>query len=161
MSVEDEHKLFVAGLADAVTEDVLRQLFEATGGEVVSVTIPQDRNTGKPRGFGFVTMGSAEQAQSARESLDGSLQAGRSISVRLFRSDRGSPPPPRSGAYQPEESTLYVGNLPFDATVAEIEELFGEMGVNDIQRVHLPTDAEGRFRGFGFVMLSSSQAAQS
>ena len=161
MSVEDENKLFVAGLADAVTEDVLRQLFEATGGEVVSVTIPLDRSTGKARGFGFVTMGSPEQAHSARESLDGSLQAGRSISVRLFRSDRGSPPPSRGGNYhQPEESTLYVRNLPFDATVAEIEELFGEMGVDDIQRVHLPTDAEGRFRGFGFVMLGSAQTAQ-
>lgn len=160
MSVEDERKLFVAGLADAVTEDVLRQLFEATGGRVDSVTIPIDRATGNRRGFGFVTMGSAEQANAARQVLDGSLQAGRSISVRLFRADRTSPPPSRGPAYQPEESTLYVGNLPFDANVAEIEELLREMGVTGVQRIHLPMDAEGRFRGFGFVVLSDPASAQ-
>ncbi len=160
MSVEDERKLFVAGLADAVTEDILRQLFEATGGRVESVTIPIDRATGNRRGFGFVTMGSAEQANAARQVLDGSLQAGRSISVRLFRADRTSPPPSRGQAYQPEESTLYVGNLPFDANVAEIEELLREMGVSGVQRIHLPVDAEGRFRGFGFVVLSDPASAQ-
>jgi nucleolin len=160
MSNEDERKLFVAGLADAVTEDVLRQLFEATGGEVEGVTIPIDRATGNRRGFGFVTMGSAEQANAARQVLDGSLQAGRSISVRLFRADRGSIPPSRGPAYQPEESTLYIGNLPFDANVVELEALLGEMGVTGIQRIHLPVDAEGRFRGFGFVVLSDPGSAQ-
>lgn len=160
MSVEDERKLFVAGLADAVTEDVLRQLFEATGGRVEAVTIPLDRATGNRRGFGFVTMQSADQANTARLALDGSLQAGRSISVRLFRADRTSPPPSRGIGYQPEESTLYVGNLPFDANVGEIEELLREMGVNGVQRIHLPMDAEGRFRGFGFVVLSDPASAQ-
>lgn len=160
MSVEDERKLFVAGLADAVTEDILRQLFEATGGRVDSVTIPIDRATGNRRGFGFVTMGSAEEANAARQVLDGSLQAGRSISVRLFRADRTSPPPSRGHSYQSEESTLYVGNLPFDANVAEIEELLRETGVNGVQRIHLPVDAEGRFRGFGFVVLSDPASAQ-
>lgn len=161
MSVEDERKLFVAGLADAVTEDVLRQLFEAAGGRVESVTIPIDRATGNRRGFGFVTMASAEDAHNARQALDGSLQAGRSISVRLFRADRTAPPPSRGHSYQPEESTLYVGNLPFDANVAEIEALLNEMGVSGVQRIHLPVDAEGRFRGFGFVVLSDPAAAQS
>lgn len=160
MSVEDERKLFVAGLADAVTEDVLRQLFEATGGEVEAVTIPVDRATGNRRGFGFVTMASADQASAARQVLDGSLQAGRSISVRLFRADRGSVPPSRGPSYQPEESTLYVGNLPFDTNAGELEAIFGEMGVTGIQRIHLPMDADGRFRGFGFVVLPDPAAAQ-
>ncbi len=160
MSVEDERKLFVAGLADAVTEDVLRQLFEATGGEVDAVTIPIDRATGNRRGFGFVTMASPEQAHAARQALDGSLQAGRSITVRLFRADRGSTPPSRGPAYQPEESTLYIGNLPFDANAAELEALLTEMGVGGVQRIHLPVDAEGRFRGFGFVVLADPTSAQ-
>lgn len=160
MSVEDERKLFVAGLADAVTEDVLRQLFEATGGEVEAVTIPVDRATGNRRGFGFVTMASADQANAARQVLDGSLQAGRSISVRLFRADRGSTPPSRGPAYQPEESTLYIGNLPFDANAGELEALLTEMGVTGVQRIHLPIDAEGRFRGFGFVVLGDPTSAQ-
>ena len=87
MSTEDARKLFVAGLPDTITEDVLRQLFEATGGTVVDVSIPRDRATGKPRGFGFVTMSTSEQAAAARDSLDGSVQAGQSISVRPFQAE--------------------------------------------------------------------------
>lgn len=87
MSTEDERKLFVAGLPDSITEEVLRQIFEATGGTVVDVSLPRHRDTGRPRGFGFVTLSSAEEAASARSSLDGSMQAGRSISVRPFQSE--------------------------------------------------------------------------
>jgi len=161
MSVEDERKLFVAGLAEAVSEDVLRQLFEAAGGQVESVTIPRDRGTGKPRGFGFVTMCSEDEARVVREALDGSMQAGRSISVRIFRADRSSPPPSRNAAYTPpaDDATLYIGNLPFDANSEEIGALFGEAGF-EVQRVHLPVDPEGRPRGFGFVALTSADDAR-
>lgn len=161
MSVVDERKLFVAGLAEVVTEDVLRQLFEAAGGAVDEVTIPRDRATGKPRGFGFVTMASEAGAAAARASLDGSIQAGRSISVRNFRADRSSPPPSRTSNAPPaSESTLYLGNLPFDATSQDIEELFREAGFNNVTRVHLPTDADNRPRGFGFVTLATAEAAK-
>src|ERR1700735_426338 len=88
----EEAKLFVAALPDSISEDVLKQLFEATGGSVVQVSLPKDRATGRPRGFGFVTMSSADQARAARDSLDGSLQSGRSISVRPFQAE-----PPRRG----------------------------------------------------------------
>src|SRR6187399_2934288 len=88
----EEAKLFVAGLPDSVSEEVLKQIFEATGGKVVSVSLPKDRTTGRPRGFGFVTMSTAAEAQAARDSLDGSLQGGRSISVRPFQQE-----PPRAG----------------------------------------------------------------
>src|SRR6187397_2582012 len=90
---EDSRKLFVAGLPDSITEEVLRNLFEATGGSVVEVSLPKDRATGRPRGFGFVTLATSEEATSARESLDGSFQAGKSISVRPFQAE-----PPRREA---------------------------------------------------------------
>ena len=86
----EDAKLFVAGLPDSVSEDVLKQLFEATGGTVVQVSLPKDRMTGRPRGFGFVTLSTAAEAQTARDALDGSLQAGKSISVRPFQAE-----PPR------------------------------------------------------------------
>src|SRR6202163_1848246 len=89
----EEAKLFVAGLPDSISEDVLKQLFEATGGKVVSVSLPKDRMTGRPRGFGFVTLGTPEEAQAARDALDGSMQAGKSISVRPFQAE-----PPRRDA---------------------------------------------------------------
>src|SRR5713101_3221879 len=89
----EEAKLFVAGLPDSISEDVLKQLFEATGGKVVSVSLPKDRMTGRPRGFGFVTLGTPQEAQAARDALDGSMQAGKSISVRPFQAE-----PPRRDA---------------------------------------------------------------
>src|SRR6201986_3449509 len=126
MATEDARKLFVAGLPEAISEDVLRQLFEATGGKVVDVSLPRDRATGRPRGFGFVTFATSEEAIAARDKLDGSLQAGRAISVRPFSSEpprRGEGGPPHSGGpggggggggggpgQMTEDRTLYVGN---------------------------------------------------
>ncbi|MGH7295472.1 MAG: RNA recognition motif domain-containing protein, partial [Polyangiaceae bacterium] len=74
----EEAKLFVAGLPDSISEEVLKQLFEATGSKVVSVSLPKDRMTGRPRGFGFVTLATPQEAQAARDALDGSMQAGKS-----------------------------------------------------------------------------------
>src|SRR5580658_1683739 len=104
----DEAKLFVAGLPDSISEDVLKQIFEATGGSVVNVSLPKDRATGRPRGFGFVTLSTPTEAQAARDALDGSMQAGKSISVRPFQAEPprrdaaggvGAPGGPRPGAY--------------------------------------------------------------
>src|SRR6187401_968532 len=89
----EEAKLFVAGLPDSISEEVLKQLFEATGGTVVNVSLPKDRATGRPRGFGFVTLSTPAEAQTARDALDGSMQAGKSISVRPFQAE----PPRRDG----------------------------------------------------------------
>src|ERR1700691_541019 len=77
----EEAKLFVAGVPSSISEEVLKQLFEATGGKVLNVSLPKDRMTGRPRGFGFVTLATPQEAQAARDALDGSLQAGKSISV--------------------------------------------------------------------------------
>jgi nucleolin len=162
MSTEDSRKLFVAGLPDTITEDILRQLFEATGGTVLNVSLPKDRATGRPRGFGFVTMATQEEANAARDSLNGSIQAGTSISVRPFQAE----PPKREGfagapRHQPAspDSTLYVGNLPYDATQEELDALITGAGAGPVVRIHLPTDPDGRKRGFGFVTLSSSESA--
>lgn len=179
---EDSRKLFVAGLPDSITEDVLRQLFEATGGNVVEVSLPKDRATGRPRGFGFVTLATIEEATSARESLDGSFQGGKSISVRPFqaeppRREGGPMGAPRMGAGPgmgppggggmggmgpagAPDRTLYVGNLPYDATVEEVEGLIGGTGSGPVVRVHLPMDPDGRKRGFGFVTMASADAAK-
>jgi nucleolin len=176
---EDSRKLFVAGLPDSITEDVLRQLFEATGGNVVEVSLPKDRATGRPRGFGFVTLSTMEEANSARESLDGSFQGGKSISVRPFQAEPprregglggGRPGGPSSGPMSSggggmgpagaPDRTLYVGNLPYDATVEEVEGLITATGAGPVVRVHLPMDPDGRKRGFGFVTMASADAAK-
>jgi nucleolin len=169
MANEDARKLFVAGLPDSVTEDVLKQLFEATGGTVSEISLPKDRATGRPRGFGFVTLSTSDEAQAARDSLDGSIQAGKSISVRPFqaeppkRDSMGAGPSRAPGAGGPPgapDRTLYVGNLPYDVTQEEIETLIGGTNAGPVARVHLPTDPEGRKRGFGFVTMGTADGAR-
>jgi len=158
---------------------VLKQLFEATGGKVVSVSLPKDRTTGRPRGFGFVTLATPQEAQAARDALDGSMQAGKSISVRPFQAEppkrgdvpggpRGAPgaPGPMGGPRGPggppqaPDRTLYVGNLPYDATQEEVQLLVNGAVAEGVVRVHLPMDPDGRKRGFGFVTMASAEAAK-
>ncbi len=74
------NKLFVGGLAWATDDQGLREAFEAYGAVEEAVVI-KDRETGRSRGFGFVTMGSAEEADAAQKALDGSQLDGRGIRV--------------------------------------------------------------------------------
>jgi RNA recognition motif-containing protein len=160
MATDDASKLFVAGMPDSITEDTLREIFEATGARVVNVSLPKDRMTGRPRGFGFVTLSSPEEASSAKGALDGSTHAGRQISVRPFTAGpqkRGEPKPDLAAQ---SDRTLYVGNLPFDLSQGDIEQLFDEQDLGPVVRVHLPSGPDGRPRGFGFVTLGSADAAR-
>ena len=174
MATEDARKLFVAGLPESISEDVLRQLFEATGGKVVDVSLPRDRATGRPRGFGFVTFATSEEAIAARDKLDGSLQAGRAISVRPFSSEpprRGDGPAPGAGGgmgagasagagpQMTEDRTLYVGNLPYDTSQQEMTQISTDNNVGPVARIHLPVGPDGRLRGFGFITMGTAEAA--
>ncbi|MCK4303677.1 MAG: RNA-binding protein [Candidatus Eisenbacteria sp.] len=82
--------LYVGNLPFDVSEDELRDLFGAQG-EVVSAKVITDRETGRPRGFGFVEMEQAEDAQKAIQSLDGQDFKGRNLKVNLAkpRENRG------------------------------------------------------------------------
>lgn len=72
--------LFVGNLSFRTTEDELKSLFSSHG-EVTSVRIVKDRDSGLSRGFGFVEMSDAGEAQSALEQLNGQELSGRAIRV--------------------------------------------------------------------------------
>jgi RNA recognition motif-containing protein len=74
-------KLYVGKLNFTTTEDALRAAFSANGRNVREVAIPTDRDTGRPRGFAFVTMGSDADAKAAIAALDGKDLDGRSLRV--------------------------------------------------------------------------------
>jgi RNA recognition motif-containing protein len=76
-------KIYVGNLPYNVTEDDIRQLFEQHG-QVHSVAIINDRETGRPRGFGFVEMDDNE-ADAAISALDGTQMGGRSLKVNEAR----------------------------------------------------------------------------
>ena len=81
--------LFVGSLAYSVTDDELQQFFAAVG-NVVSAKVIMDRESGRSKGFGFVEMGSDEEAKAAIAQLDGKDLNGRAVSVNEAR-----PRPPR------------------------------------------------------------------
>ena len=73
-------KIYVGGLPYSTSEDELRELFAAHG-DVVSVQIKSDRETGRSRGFGFVEMSNDEEAQAAITALHGYKMEGRDLTV--------------------------------------------------------------------------------
>lgn len=78
------NKLFVGNLSFNTTENDLQDAFAAHG-TVVEANLMMDRVSGRPRGFGFVTMSTAEEAQKAIEALNGKEMDGRALTVNVAR----------------------------------------------------------------------------
>jgi len=81
-------RLFIGGLAWATTTEDLQEAFTPFG-EVVDAKVVSDRETGRSRGFGFVTFTTEEAAAAARDSMDGASLSGRTIRVDLARERQG------------------------------------------------------------------------
>jgi cold-inducible RNA-binding protein len=73
-------KLYVGNLSYSVTDSDLEQLFAAHG-TVASAQVIMDRDTGRSKGFGFVEMGSDQEAQAAIQALNGVESGGRALTV--------------------------------------------------------------------------------
>jgi len=85
--------IFVGNLSNTITEDLLRERFEAIG-PCKSLQIIKDKMTGQPKGFGFVEMENESDAQEAMAKLNGVELGGRKLTVnearpRQDRGDRG------------------------------------------------------------------------
>src|ERR1051326_2022890 len=78
------NKLYVGNLSFNIIENDLNDAFAAFG-TVTEANLMMDRTTNRPRGFGFVTMSSAEEAQKAIEGLNGKDFKGRALTVNVAR----------------------------------------------------------------------------
>lgn len=83
-------KLYVGNLSFSTSEDTLRAAFEQFGA-VTSAQLVMDRETGRPRGFGFVEMADDTQAKAAIDAMNGKNLDGRDLTVNEARprEDRG------------------------------------------------------------------------
>ena len=88
--MDQKNKLFIGSLPWAINSDSLRELF-AQYGEITEAIVISDRDTGRSKGFGFVTFATEEAAQNALE-MDGKEVEGRTIVVNIAR-----PKEPRTG----------------------------------------------------------------
>jgi RNA recognition motif-containing protein len=84
-------KIYVGGLPYAVTDQQLNDLF-APFGSVASARVITDKYSGQSRGFGFVEMATAQEAQAAISALNGSQYGGRTLTV-----NEAKPQEPRTG----------------------------------------------------------------
>lgn len=78
------NKLFVGNLSFNTTENDLQDAFAAHG-TVMEANLMMDRMTGRPRGFGFITMSTPEEAEKAIEALNGAQLDGRALTVNIAR----------------------------------------------------------------------------
>ena len=78
------NKLFVGNLSFNATENTLNDAFAAFG-TVTETNLMMDRETGRPRGFGFITMSSADEAQKAIAGMNGKEMDGRALTVNVAK----------------------------------------------------------------------------
>ncbi|KAI3915647.1 hypothetical protein MKX01_015472 [Papaver californicum] len=115
------------------------------------VEVLYDRNSGRSRGFAFVTMSSIQDANAVIENLDGREFGGRTLKVNF--SDK---PKPKEPLYPETDYKLFVGNLNWSVTSESLIQAFQEYG--DVVGARVLYDGEtGRSRGYGFVCYSSKQ----
>ena len=145
-------RIYVGNLPAPTTEHELGSLFERVG-RVVFVRLMRDRDTGRPKGFGFVEMEDGE-AEQAIQQLNGVDLHGYALAITEAR-----PRPESLAGRGMPASRLFVGNLPYDATGAELKELFSSVG--PVTSVFLPVEREsGKPRGFAFVDFSDRAHAE-
>jgi nucleolin len=162
-------KLYVGALSYETTVDQLYEIFGEYG-TVQDAFIPQQRDeeTGESssRGFGFVTLGSMEEAEAAIRVMDGQPVDGRYIKVNVAQ-----PKPPReAGQYGPGAVApmnggggpkLFVGGISPSTTVDSLTSLFTNK-VGAVVDCYIPSDREtGYQKSFAFVTMRSSEDAQS
>ena len=83
------NRLYVGNLPFSVEESALRSLFEQNERTVEEIKLITDRDTGRPRGFGFVEMGNSEDADKAIQELNGYEMDGRQLNVNEARERTG------------------------------------------------------------------------
>lgn len=170
-------RLFVGNLPPMLCFPELEDLFTPFG-TIVSADLMTDPTTGRSRGFGFVEMESGDAARAAISALHGSALDGQTLTVNEANPVRGMGPPREDNRrpFTPSASSggggdrpapmgvrasgvrLFVGNLPYTATNAELEKLFAESG--KVVSVSIMTDrATGQSKGFAFVDMGSKDEA--
>lgn len=148
---EGVKKIYVGNLPFDVASEDLTEYFGQFG-DVYDLYIPADPNTGRSRGFAFLSL-KEEELEKTIEATNGADFMGRRLSVSV-------PLPPGEKAKVKKivnRTKLYVGNLSFYTLEETLRELFEEFG--PVRDCYLPADPQtGGSRGFGFVTMDNEAA---
>ncbi|KAH8910475.1 RNA-binding domain-containing protein [Coniochaeta sp. PMI_546] len=153
------HGIWVRNFVFDVNEDHLKELFGKFG-TVVDARIVRDPR-GLSRGFGFVYMSSDNEVSNAIAELNGSFWHGRRVHMEKQTGERKSRVNPTRRADMPAEPTkyLYIGNIPYEATDAELNKMF--RGLENLEDVRVAVDRVTGFpRGFAHADFTDVEAAK-
>ncbi|KAI9781925.1 MAG: hypothetical protein M1816_002148 [Peltula sp. TS41687] len=159
---EGPKTLFVGSLSWNVDEEWLSREF-AEFGELTSVRIITDKNTGRSKGYGYVDFASATDAAAALKAKNKSELDGRALNVDFSTPRADNNTGDRAKTYgdttSPESDTLFIGNISFEANEDILGGEFGQWGT--VTSVRLPTDRDsGALKGFGYVQFSTIEEAK-
>lgn len=167
--------LYVKNLNFETTEETLRKVFSAAG-ELRSVTIAKKRNTKKKSptdrdwlsmGFGFVEYKRKEDALKALKTLQHVQVDGHELELKLSHRATANPEETKiTGkrkertvqAGEPPSTKIIVKNVPFEAPLKELKDLFSAFG--QIKRARMPKKFDGSHRGFAFIDFVTKQEAK-
>ncbi|GAA5878732.1 hypothetical protein JCM8547_008503 [Rhodosporidiobolus lusitaniae] len=125
-------------------------------------TKPDSRNIGKTlsMGFGFVGFRNATAAAAAKEARQGYVLDGHALEIRFAQRSTERPASERGASKPTDNQTtkLLVKNVPFEATRAELRQLFGSYG--QLKSVRLPRKMDNKTRGFAFLEFATRRDAE-
>ncbi|XP_061355837.1 28 kDa ribonucleoprotein, chloroplastic [Gastrolobium bilobum] len=147
-------KLYFGNLPYSVDSSQLAGLIEEYGSAEL-IEVLYDKDTGRSRGFAFVTMSCIEDCNAVIENLDGREFLGRTLRVNF-----SNKPKPKEPLYPETEHKLFVGNLSWSVTSESLIQAFQEYGTVVGARV-LYDGETGRSRGYGFVCYSTRSEMES
>jgi RNA recognition motif-containing protein len=130
--------VYIGSLAYTIVDTDLQSLFSQAG-TVISAMVTRDEDSGRSRGFGVVVMASPAEAQAAVAMFHGKNVGGRQLRVTIV-------------------TKLYIGNLPYGMTDANLQNWFSQAGTVVTARV-IRDQASARPVGFGFVVMASEAEA--
>ncbi|KAG0553879.1 hypothetical protein M758_12G048700 [Ceratodon purpureus] len=148
-------KLYVGNLLWTIDSEQLAEVLMEIGA-VEAVEVIYDQETGRSRGFAFVTMASNKDARAVVEALDGSDLEGRQLRVTFPKPSKNNPRVFNPGRSRPGNvNKMFVGNLSWACDQEGLFELFSDYG--KVVEAKVVYDKEtGRSRGFGFVTMDSA-----
>jgi len=150
---KNENKAYIGNLPFGVTEDAVKEFF-AEQSSVTEVYLAKESDTGKDRGFGFVSFANEADMIKAIESLDGKFFQGRRLAVRkpLKKGEKSEVKPKREGM-----TRVYIGNLSFETKLETLKDLLSQHG--EVMDVFINEDqTNGLSKGFAFAQMAPEDA---
>ena len=148
-------KLFIRGLGWEMTPETLKSVF-AQYGNIEECSVIKDKNTGKSKGYGFVTFSDMFAARRALKEPSKVIE-GR-VTVSQLASVGPTTPSAGGGGSDHIGRKIYVGNVPQDVNAEKILSIFSQFG--EIEEGPIGFDKSGKSKGYALIIYKSAASAK-